>query len=119
MKRKLIAGVLALALVATAFAVVSAQTNSGGPAPMAIGGRLGGSCGMSQLTDEEREEIRQQMQEYRQELFDEYGILCPAGPQFTGAEGNGPRGPMGLQMHGFGGGRRFCESTSNPPNLKQ
>jgi hypothetical protein len=78
MKRKLIAGILALyvsaALVATAFALVAVQTNSGGPVSLGVGGRLDGPCEMSQLTDEEREEIQQQLQDYRQDLLEQYGI---------------------------------------------
>lgn len=73
MKRKLIAGILALALVATVFAVVSAQTNSGGPAPIGIGGRCGGPC-MNQLTDEESAVIQQELRDYRQDLLEQYGI---------------------------------------------
>jgi Spy/CpxP family protein refolding chaperone len=67
MKKKLIAGILALALVATAFAVVAAQSNSSGPRP-------GGPGEMSQLTDEERDAIQQQLQEYEQELLAQHGI---------------------------------------------
>ena len=75
MKRKLIAGILALALgVTTAFAMVAAQTNSSGPVSMGVDGRLDGPCEMSQLTDEEREEIQQQLHEYQQDLLEQYGI---------------------------------------------
>lgn len=74
MKKKIIAGILALALVATAFAVVSAQTNSGDSASRGHGGRPCGPCGMSQLTDEERQEMHQQMEEFRQQLAEQYGI---------------------------------------------
>jgi len=74
MKKKVIAGILALALVATAFAVGTAQINSSGPAPMSTGGWLGGPCEMSQLTDEEKQEIEDQLQEYEQELLAQHGI---------------------------------------------
>lgn len=70
----MIAGILVLALVATAFTVVSAQTNSGDSAQMGQGRRFGGAWGMSQLTHEEREDIQQQLQEYRQGLLEQYGI---------------------------------------------
>lgn len=74
MRTKMIAGILVLALVATAFTVVSAQTNSGDSAPMGQGRRFSGAWGMSQLTHEEREDIQQQLQEYRQGLLEQYGI---------------------------------------------
>ncbi|MCK4734153.1 MAG: hypothetical protein KAT65_16995 [Methanophagales archaeon] len=74
MRTKMIAGILVLALVATAFTVVSAQTNIGDSAPMGLGRRFGGAWGMSQLTDEEREDIQQQLPEYRQDLLEQYGI---------------------------------------------
>ena len=73
-KTKLIAGIVVLALVVTAFTVISAQTNSGDSAPMGQGGRFGGAWGMNQLTDEEREDIQQQLQDYRQDLLGQYGI---------------------------------------------
>jgi hypothetical protein len=116
-KRKLIASILVLALVATAFTVVSAQLNSSGSAPMGVGGRPDDPCGMSQLTDEEREEIRQQMEEYRQELFEQYGLSCPTGSQFAYEGGNGPRGRMGLGMQGFQRGPDFSEFLPTPPDL--
>jgi len=75
MKKKVIAGILALALVATACAVGTAETTSSGPAPLGIGGWFGGPCEMDQLTDEEREAIQQQLQEYEQELLAQHGIV--------------------------------------------
>jgi hypothetical protein len=75
MKKKLIAGILALALVATAFAVGTAQTNSSGPAPMGTGGSCRDSCNMSQLTDEQKQAIEDQLQDYEQNLLAEYGII--------------------------------------------
>jgi Spy/CpxP family protein refolding chaperone len=74
MKKKLIASILALALVATAFAVVTAQNSSSEATPPGTGGWLGGPCEMSQLTDEERDAIHQQLQEYEQELLAQHGI---------------------------------------------
>jgi Spy/CpxP family protein refolding chaperone len=75
MKKKLIAGILAMALVATAFAVGAAQTNSNGPAPRGTGGSCSGPCNMSQLTDEQKQAIEDQLQEYEQELLKDYGIV--------------------------------------------
>jgi len=75
MKKKLIAGVLALALVATAFAVGTAQNTSSGPGPMGTGGSCSCPCNMSQLTDEQKQAIEDQLQDYEQNLLAEYGII--------------------------------------------
>lgn len=69
------AGILALALVATAFAVVAAQTCSSGPAPRGTGGWLGGPGAMNPLTDEEKQELEDRIQEYEQELLAQHGIV--------------------------------------------
>ena len=74
MKRKLIAGILALALIATAFAVVSAQITNDDAAPRGQGGWFGAHGGLGQLTDDERQEMQQQMQQFRQTLAEQYGI---------------------------------------------
>jgi len=66
MKTKLIAGILVLALVATAVGVVSARNNFSGTAQTASGEQSFGQCWMNQLTEEQRQEMRQQMQEFKQ-----------------------------------------------------
>ena len=74
MKKKLIAGILALALVATAFAVGTAQNTSSGPGPLGTGGSRSCPFNMSQLTDEQKQAIEDQLQDYEQNLLAEYGI---------------------------------------------
>jgi hypothetical protein len=74
MKKMLIAGVLALALVATAFAVGTAQNTSSGQGTIGTGGSCRGPCNMSQLTDEQKQAIEDQLQDYEQNLLAEYGI---------------------------------------------
>jgi hypothetical protein len=68
MKRKLIAGILVVAVVAMAVGVVSARNNFSGPAQTSAGEQSFGQCWMNQLTEELRQELRQQIQEQRQEL---------------------------------------------------
>ncbi|HDS45957.1 MAG TPA: hypothetical protein ENN68_07715 [Methanomicrobia archaeon] len=74
MKRKLIAGILALALIATAFAMVSAQITNEDTALREKGGWFGGHCGLGQLTDEERQGMHQQMEQFRLQLAEQYGV---------------------------------------------
>ena len=74
MRTKVIAGVVVLALVATAIGAVSARNNLGMQPSTKAPQWSEGPCGMSKLTDEERQEIQQQMEEFRQELAEQYGI---------------------------------------------
>jgi len=80
MKTKLIAGLVVLALVATATGVVLARDNLGMQPPEGVESSMiahqwfkGPGC-MSQLTEEQRQEVHQQMQEFRQQLDEQYGI---------------------------------------------
>ena len=70
----MIAGLLVLALVATATGVVLARDNLGMQPPMIAHQWSRGPCGMDQLTEEERQEMQQQMEEFRQGLAEQYGI---------------------------------------------
>jgi Spy/CpxP family protein refolding chaperone len=74
MKTKLIAGLVVLALVATAVGAVSARNNLGMQSPTKAQQWSRGPCGMSQLTDEEKQEIQEKLQAFRQDLFEDYGI---------------------------------------------
>jgi hypothetical protein len=133
MRPKIIAGLLVLALVATAIGVVLAQDRLGQP-PEGIGAPEGNrspiiaprwsdeECEMDQLTEEEREEVKQQMQEFWQELrdqhsdnlteeerkamdqelqnfwaqiCDQYNISCPIGYRYWAVEGGGINGSVG------------------------
>lgn len=115
MKRKLIAGILALALVATAVGVVSARNNYGAQATTTAGDeRPFGQCWMNQLTEEQRQELHQQMQEFRQELRAQYNISAQNGPGFVDEDGDGicdHQGTFG-QGHQRGYGFRWLTQTS-------
>jgi len=74
MKTKLIAGLVILALVATATGVVVARNNFGMQSLTGTQSWFKGPGCMSQLTEEERQEIHQQMQAFRQNLAEQYGI---------------------------------------------
>jgi hypothetical protein len=137
MKIKLIAGLVVLALVATATGAVLARENFGMQPSEGVGSPMmahqwskgPGGC-MNQLTeeqrqemhqqmqefrqqlaeqygvdlaDEERQEMHQQMQEFRQQLFAQYNIICPSGPQFVDEDGVGICDNLGPHMRGFRG----------------
>jgi len=74
MKTKLIAGLVVLALVATAVGAVSARNNLGMQSSMKAQQWSRGPCGMNLLTDEEKQEIQEKLQAFRQDLFEDYGI---------------------------------------------
>jgi Spy/CpxP family protein refolding chaperone len=74
MKTKLIAGLVVLALVATAVVAVSARNNLGMQSSMKAHQWSRGPCGMNALTDEESATIQQELQDYRQTLLTQYGI---------------------------------------------
>ncbi|MBN1761528.1 MAG: hypothetical protein JW878_00415 [Methanomicrobia archaeon] len=80
MKTKLIAGLVVLALVATATGAVLARDNSGMQPPEGVESLTGahqwsrGPGCMNQLTEEQREEVQEQMQEFRQQLAEQYGV---------------------------------------------
>ena len=140
MKTKLIAGLVVLALVATAVGVISARNNFGVQLPHQWtrgSGWMNQSkynitcpCDpMSQLNEEQRQEVRQKIQEFRQgqrqeaqefmqQICDQYNITCPVGPLFAGEEGNGTRGRMGSWMQGFPRGLDFGKFPSTPPDLE-
>ena len=74
MKTKLIAGLVVLALVATAIGLVVARNNFGMQSPAgALQWSKGPDC-MSHLTEEQRQAMHQQMQTFRQQLAEQYGI---------------------------------------------
>jgi Spy/CpxP family protein refolding chaperone len=121
MKTKLIAGLVVLALVATAVGVISARNNFGAQLPPQWTRGSGwmnqskynitSPCGnMSQLTEEQRQEVRQKIQEFRQgqrqeaqefmqQICDQYKITCPSGPKFVDEDGTGINDTMG--PHGW------------------
>jgi Skp family chaperone for outer membrane proteins len=74
MKTKLIAGLVVLALVATAVVAVSARNNLGMQSSMKAQQWSRGPCGMNELTDDEKQEIQEKLQAFRQDLFEDYGI---------------------------------------------
>jgi len=152
MKTKLIAGLVVLALVATATGVVLARDNLGMQPPEGV--QLPeiahhwskGPCGMNQLTEEQRQEVHQQMQEYRQELaeqygvdlteeerqemqeqmrefrqelFEQYNITCPSGLQFVDEDGDGIYDNLGPHMRGFRGEPGFGEFPPTHPDLEE
>jgi len=115
MKTKLIAGILVLALVATAVGVVSARNNFSGTAQTAAGDEQPfGQCWMDQLTEEQRQEMRQQMQEFKQELHAQYNIDCQNCPGFVDEDGAGICDHKGTYGQGYqrGYGFRWLAQTS-------
>jgi hypothetical protein len=127
MKTKLIVGLVVLSLVATTTGVVLARDNSGmqppeGMQPPMMAQPEGQCDEMDLLTEEEREDIQQQMEEFRQELREQYGdntteeereemaqemqnfweqlcdqynISCPNGYQYWAVDGRSINGTVG------------------------
>ena len=113
MRTKLIAGMVVLALVATATIVVLARDNFGTQPPvgiqplkMAHQGSRGPWC-TNQLTDEEKQEIQQQLQEFWQQMRDQYNIMCPRGPRFVDEDGDGICDNKGAGRQGYRRGFGF------------
>ena len=128
-RTKIIASLLVLALIATATAVVLAlgdvgmQPPEGNRSPVIAPQWPEGQCDdMNQLTEEEREEVQQQMHEFMQELreqysgdlmeeereamnqelqtfwaqiCEEYNISCPDGYRYWAAESVGSNNTIG------------------------
>ena len=80
MKTKVVTGILVLAVVAAAIGVVAARNNFGMQPPAMDHQWSSGSRWMNQLTEEQRQEVIQQMQEFKQQTCDQYNITCPSGP---------------------------------------
>ena len=152
MKTKLIAGLVVLALVATATGAVLARDNFGMQTPEGVESPMiahqwskGPGC-MNQLTEEQRKEVHQQMQElrqqlaeqygvdlteeerqgmqeqmqgFRQQLFAQYNITCPSGPQFVDEDGDGICDNLGPHMRGFRGEPGFGVFPPTHPDLEE
>lgn len=80
MRREIIGSILVLALVASSIGLVSAQKPFGMQAPAMVHQWFGGSGWMNQLTEEQRDDVRQQMHEFQQQICDLYNLSCPGGP---------------------------------------
>ena len=80
MRREIIGSILVLALVASAIGVVSAQKPFGTQASTMVHQWFGGPAWMSQLTEEQMDDVRQQMQNFQQQICDQYNLSCPDGP---------------------------------------
>jgi uncharacterized membrane protein len=78
MRTKLIVGVLILALVATSIGVIAARNNFGMQPPAF--NKSGGSEWMNQLTEEQRDDVWQQMQDFMGQICDQYNLTCPSDP---------------------------------------
>jgi len=78
MRTKLIVGILVLTLVASSIGVIAARNNFGMQPPAF--NKPGGFGWMDQLTEEERDDLWQQMQDFRQHICDQYNLTCPSGP---------------------------------------
>ncbi len=80
MRREIIGVILVLALVASSIGVVSARNLFGMQAPAMDHQWFGSSGWMSQLTEEQRDDARQQMHEFQQQICDQYNLSWPGGP---------------------------------------
>lgn len=105
MKTKVVTGILVLAVVAAAIGVVAARNNFGMQPPAMDHQWSSGSRWINQLTEEQRQEVIQQMQEFKQQTCDQYNITRPSGTKFVDEDGagihdnKGPhRGDIGVDM---------------------
>ncbi len=80
MRREIIGSILVLAVIAGSIGVISAQKHFGMQAPAMGHQRFGGAGWMSQLTEEQRDDVRQQMHEFQQQICDKYNLSLPSGP---------------------------------------
>jgi len=80
MRREIIGIILVLAVLAGSIGVISAQKLFGMQAPAEGHQRFGGAGWMSQLTEEQRDDVRQQMHEFQQQICDQYNLSLPSGP---------------------------------------
>ena len=78
MRTKLIAGILVLALVATSFGVITAKNPFSMQAPAF--NKSGGSGWMDQLTEEQQDDLWQQMKDFKQQICVQYNLTCPSDP---------------------------------------
>ena len=114
MRTILVAGIVVLALVTTSFGIVYAHR---GGSPGAFE-QLHGPCWMQQLTEEQREGARQQMQafvqkqrqealEFRQHICAQYNITGQNYTGFVDEDGDGICDNIGIYGHGHRYGHRF------------
>ena len=122
--------ILVLAVIVGSSGVISAQKHFGMQAPAEGHQWFGGAGWMSQLTEEQRDDVRQQMrmfqrgqrnatrefqetqkqeaEDFWQRISDQYNITDSSGRKFMYGEGHGFRGNKGPQKQGrgpgFGGG---------------
>ncbi|NAS88425.1 hypothetical protein C4E24_01605 [ANME-1 cluster archaeon AG-394-G21] len=80
MRREIIGSILVLAVIACSIGVISAQKPFGMQAPAEGHQRFGGAGWMNQLTEEQRDDVRQQMHEFQQQICDQYNLSLPSGP---------------------------------------
>ena len=104
MRREIIGIILVLALIAGSIGVISAQKPFGMQA-LAMGHQWFGSAGwMSQLTEEQRDDVRQQMHDFQQQICDQYNLSSPGGQLSNLTEDE--RADMRQQMRMFRQGQR-------------
>nr|CBH39320.1 hypothetical secreted protein [uncultured archaeon] len=115
MRREIIVSILVLAVIAGSIGVISAQKHFGMQAPAEGHQWFGGAGWMSQLTEERRDDVRQQMRmfrqgqrndtrDFRQQICDLHNLSCPGGPlsNLTDEE----RTEVQQQIHEFRQGQR-------------
>jgi hypothetical protein len=91
MRREIIGIILVLAVISGSIGVISAQKHFGMQAPAMGHQWFDGAGWMSQVTEEQRDDVRQQMQmfrqgqindtrDFRQQICDQYNLSCPGDP---------------------------------------
>ena len=104
MKREIIGIILVLAVIAGSIGVISAQKHFGMQAPAMGHQRFGGAGWMSQLTEEQMDDVRLQMQDFQQQICDQYNLSLPSGPLSNLTEDE--RADVRQQMRMFQQGQR-------------
>lgn len=79
MRKEIIGSILVLAVIAGSIGVISAQKHFGMQAPAEGHQWLGGAGWMSQLTEEQRDDVGQQMLDFQQQICDQYNLSRPGG----------------------------------------
>ena len=104
MKREIIGIILVLAVIAGSIGVISAQKPFGMQAPAEGHQWFGGAGWMSQLTEEQRDDVGQQMLDFQQQICDQYNLSRPGG-QLSNLTDEG-RADIRQQMRMFQQGQR-------------
>nr|CBH38932.1 hypothetical protein, secreted [uncultured archaeon]CBH39551.1 hypothetical protein BSM_30300 [uncultured archaeon] len=107
MKTRMVAGLLALTVIATSIGGISAQNNFSIEPPVIDHQWSGGQWLMNRPTGEQRQEMQQQMQMFLPLFSGLYSTNYPSGPKLAVAKKAGINDKVRIYLAGFILGRRL------------